>query len=297
MAGEVAERIQLTNRYLFTGKLVMKTALHIGGGHITQSNSDSPVVLTPEEKPFIPGSSFKGALRSTIEKLIPMLPEEFGLYACGLPSDPDPNSSCPTAKGVRDVYQLTREEFEMRCHTCKLFGSPFAASRIAISDLYLAKDEKRPLEDDWSGVIQVRDGVAIDRDSESAVDERKYDFEVVPATTAFDLTIMLENATDEDLQLVSIGLNEYMSGFSSIGGMRSRGLGLCVLKDVTIYQFDLERKGISGEERLQQLKTYLLEREPAKKFPQVFSGEKAIAFLQARIQEIFLEGEKKDDVK
>lgn len=63
------------NRYVFTGRLVMRTALHIGGGKVTLSSSNSPVVLTPEQKPYIPGSSFKGALRSTIEKIVPGLPD------------------------------------------------------------------------------------------------------------------------------------------------------------------------------------------------------------------------------
>jgi len=55
-----ANRYTLRNRYLFKGNLVMQTALHIGGGRVSLSSSDSPIVLTPEEIPFIPGSSFKG---------------------------------------------------------------------------------------------------------------------------------------------------------------------------------------------------------------------------------------------
>src|SRR5260370_20958107 len=79
---ELANRYELRNRYQFQGRLVMQTALHIGGGKVTLSSSDSPVVLTPEEIPFIPGSSFKGALRSTVEKLVPGLPGD--LFSCGL---------------------------------------------------------------------------------------------------------------------------------------------------------------------------------------------------------------------
>ena len=54
--------LHISNRYIFKGSLMMQTALHIGGGRVTLSSSDSPVVLTPEEIPFIPGSSFKGSL-------------------------------------------------------------------------------------------------------------------------------------------------------------------------------------------------------------------------------------------
>ena len=85
-------RYEVHNRYLFEGRLVMQTALHIGGGKFTLSHSDSPVVLTPEEQPFIPGSSFKGALRSAIEKLVPSLPESAGLRSCGLPKKLDPTN-------------------------------------------------------------------------------------------------------------------------------------------------------------------------------------------------------------
>src|SRR5436305_14987526 len=74
-------RYMLRNRYVFKGSLVLRTALHIGGGKVTLSSSDSPVVLTPEQKPYIPGSSFKGALRSTVEKIVPSL---LGFSSCAL---------------------------------------------------------------------------------------------------------------------------------------------------------------------------------------------------------------------
>jgi hypothetical protein len=56
---EWENRYALRNRYLFTGKLIMQTALHIGGSKATLSSSDSPVVLTPDQKPFIPGSALR----------------------------------------------------------------------------------------------------------------------------------------------------------------------------------------------------------------------------------------------
>ena len=68
-------------RYLFQADLTLKTGLHIGGGRATFSPSDSPVIRTPDGKPFIPGSSFKGAFRSTVEKLAPVIDS---LWSCGL---------------------------------------------------------------------------------------------------------------------------------------------------------------------------------------------------------------------
>jgi len=268
---EQTNRYALRNRYQFKGRLVMQTALHIGGGKVTLSNSDSPVVLTPEDIPFIPGSSFKGALRSTVEKLVPSLPESAELFSCGLIELPDETVKadkkagrkvCPTIRQRAIVLerrnnsnreeQILAEALGDLCHTCQLFGSPFAASHININDLYMPSDE-------WSGIIQVRDGVAIDRDSEKAKDRLKYDFEVVPASAVFDLEIMLENATPQDLQLISVGLSEFVHGFGVIGGKRSRGLGACRLENLVVSA--LELTGVAEGERNKRLRNYLLKRE------------------------------------
>ena len=101
-------RYELRNRYIFRGRLVMQTALHIGGGKVTLSSSDSPVVLTPDQKPFIPGSSFKGALRSTVEKLVPGLP---GFSTCAL-IDLDKNAlqaELDRGKDIKDICSTVRQ--------------------------------------------------------------------------------------------------------------------------------------------------------------------------------------------
>lgn len=258
VANEQPRLYGLQNRYLFEGKLVMKTGLHIGGGKATLSHTDSPVVLTPDELPFIPGSSFKGTLRSTIEKVVAGLPADLGLHSCGLLTlTQAPGEICSTARqeqiveerrahpdSAEDTLNKARQSL---CHTCQLFGSPFAAARITVNDLYLINDE-------WSGRTQIRDGVAIDRDSETARSGLKYDFEVVPSTTVFGMRLVLENASETDLQLISIGLSEFAGGFGSIGGFRSRGLGACILTDLQIHVLDL------ADERLrkQRLYAYLL---------------------------------------
>jgi CRISPR-associated RAMP protein (TIGR02581 family) len=290
------KRYDLRNRYVLKGKIVMQTAFHIGGGKGTLSNSDSPVVLTPEGLPFIPGSSFKGSLRSTIEKLVPNLPETAGLRTCGLLNKSKEEFEQLKAKGkdrevcptipVRqaDITQLRRDNpghedeiqdmvFDQLCDTCLLFGSPYAAARISISDLYITDTQ-------WGSVIQRRDGVAIDRDSEKAKDRLKYDFEVVPASTTFDMEIMLENVTPQDLQLISIGMSEFVHGFGVIGGKRSRGLGVCLLEDLKVQGLELVGDDITPQERNQRLRDYLLER----KFPLEQDGEE---FLNEHINKIF----------
>ena len=248
-------RYELRNRYVFEGNLEMRTGLHIGGGKATLSYTDSPVVLTPEGLPFIPGSSFKGTLRSTIEKMVASLHTDL-LHSCGLPAKDIPGESCPTARQRAIVEErrahpdkadeIVDKARQQLCQTCQLFGSPYAAARITVNDLYLINDE-------WSGSTQIRDGVAIDRDSETAKHGAKYDFEVVPSTTVFALRLIIENATEQDLQLISIGLNEFVNGFGGVGGLRSRGLGACILNDLQIRYMEL-----TDAERKQRLKRYLL---------------------------------------
>lgn len=296
-------RYELRNRYVFRGQIIMQTALHIGGGKATLSSSDSPVVLTPDQKPFIPGSSFKGALRSAIEKIVPSLPEAAHLRSCALIEQSDdltipvstekdrppawPKGVCPTT-WQRGLTALRRENtnprwdkaivddaFDHICSTCRLFGSPFAAARVSVDDLYMPADE-------WAGVIQTRDGVAIDRDSETAKDRLKYDFEVVPASATFNLEITLENATRQDLQLLCVGLSEFIHGFGVLGGKRSRGLGVSRLENLRVWGLELE--GIDEAERNKRLLNFLVHKQFSS---EAVPGEE---FLQMHIESIFTGG-------
>ena len=148
----------MRRKYVFTGKLELKSAMHIGGGDINLRGTDSPVVLTPEGEPFIPGSSFKGVFRSTVEKLVGVIPNQTTCYLS------EGEGDCPTASqekfnnrrrnGNWSEAELVTVLSDELCDTCKLFGSPFSASKIFFSDLYV---------DEWAEATQVRDGVAIDR--------------------------------------------------------------------------------------------------------------------------------------
>lgn len=261
-------------RYVFTGELVPVTALHIGGGKATLSTTDSAVIRGADQKPFIPGSSLKGSLRSTVEKLAAAVP---GLRSCALTDGEGGN--CPGAPGEaqRKFHERRRNEvwdertllaeLETLCDTCNLFGSPFQASKLQTDDLPLIS---------WAGATQVRDGVGIDRDSERAVDRIKYDYEVVPPESSFSLHIALEEPTDRDLTLACLGLYEFVSGFGQVGGKRSRGLGRCELRNLKIYTLDLR----DDASRTDKLRKYLLGRKLEEKMSLEADPD---SFLQKRI--------------
>lgn len=271
----------IDRRYLFTGKLALQTALHIGGGDSILRTTDSPVLRGADGKPFIPGSSLKGAFRSIVEKLAATL---------GLPNS-HLDAIDPMADWIKEFNRERRgesaggdvetwdEERTLReiarrwPATSLLFGTTYCASKIYFSDLKLA--------DGCEGIIQRRDGVAIDRDSERAVDGLKYDFEVVAPSLQFDCEIRLEGPTDLDLQLTCLGVHEMTSGFFGVGGKRSRGLGNCQLRDLAIYILDLTVADIP--ERSRRLRKYLLGKTPQEKMTHI---DNPGAFLEQHIQSL-----------
>jgi len=246
----------LKNRYLIQGEITMETAFHIGSSRGDTLVTDKPILRNAYGRPIIPGSSIKGAFRSAIERIVFSLD---GVKTCALI---DGYKAClTTSKGLQMKMEENRNKLEMKgtsastiednllkftldnlCHTCLLFGSPYTASKVLFHDL-------RPLS--WAEVTEIRDGVAIDRDSERAVDNHKFDFEVVPSQALFSFTMQLENPTTKELGLIAVGLQEFRQGLVPLGGMKSRGLGKCKLKE------DIEIRGLELQ-NYTQLSNYLV---------------------------------------
>ena len=104
----------------------------------------------------------------------------------------------------------------------KVFGTPWQASKFQVRDLTVQRDS-------WFGQYQERDGVSIDRDTETAVDGRLYDFQVVPAGAKFDFRAVFENGEDWELGLLVTGLQQFKMQQIPLGGGNSRGLGVVQL--------------------------------------------------------------------
>lgn len=62
--------MKLTKKIILTGKIELKTGLHIGGNKDSMEigGIDSGVIKTANKVPYIPGSSLKGKLRSLLAK-------------------------------------------------------------------------------------------------------------------------------------------------------------------------------------------------------------------------------------
>lgn len=215
---------KLERRILVKGKLELLSGLHIGVGRGTEvTTSDNLVVRDIKDRPFIPGSSLKGILRSSLEGLFRGLIgkiKHFNL-SCDIIADPcvkvDETVKEQWRRSRKDVTEGIMEEVEKGCEICKLFGSPWLASRVMFQDL--------PVDGKWYGYMETRDGVAIDRETETAMPQRKFDFEVVPSGTVFDLNVYLENPTDYQLGMLFLTFEQLNQGFTLLGGNKSRGLG------------------------------------------------------------------------
>jgi CRISPR-associated RAMP protein (TIGR02581 family) len=261
-----------TSRLHLRGHLVFDSALRVGAARTTAVDQpDSPVLRDAAGRPYVPGSSLKGALRSYTESLLRTLQIHPGIedrnLACmsvGKPMQRPKNDAedhlCLTQGEVsvlkrvapdrwhtdEDVSDVLRarlpnpEELaadlcakseeavldgvlrDLSCWTCRLFGSPWLASKVLIRDL--------PLTVDFAERTEIRDGVGIDRDTGRAAAGLKYQFEVVPVGAAFDLDLLVENASPAELGVLWLGLRGFEQGYVLMGGAKSRGLGRCTLK-------------------------------------------------------------------
>ncbi len=221
------------NRLEITGVLTTITALRISAGRSTEPiGSDLPVMKDALGKPLIPGSSFKGAMRSRLESFLRGIDSSF---AANPAIEAEWSITSQEMKELKETCDndeaLTREIIEQTDLISLLFGSPWIASKFQVRDLTV-------LPETWFGQYQERDGVAIDRDTETAADGKLYDFQVVPAGTQFEFKAVVENAAEWELGLLMIGLHQFETEQIPLGGGRLRGLGVVKLDIKEMLWFD-----------------------------------------------------------
>ncbi|MFB2974749.1 CRISPR-associated RAMP protein Csx7 [Microseira sp. BLCC-F43] len=226
------------NRLEIAGTLWTVTALRISAGRSTEPiGSDLPVIKDALGRPLIPGSSFKGALRSRVESFLrgivgsdrklvanPAIEDEWSITSKEMKELKEQNTN---------DLDLTKAILNQTDLVSCLFGSPWVASKFQVRDLTVQPDA-------WFGQYQERDGVSIDRDTETAADGKLYDFQVVPAGTPFEFKAVVENAEDWELGLLTIGLHQFETEQIPLGGGRSRGLGVVKLEIDKMRWIDVE---------------------------------------------------------
>lgn len=238
------------SRLEITGILTTVTALRISAGRSSEPiGSDLPVIKDVFDRPLIPGSSFKGAMRSRLESFLRGILGDNPALVANPADDLEWSITKQEMTKIKEDHQdndvaLTKEIIEKTDLISLLFGSPWLASKFQVRDLTIHDPANN-----WFGQYQERDGVAIERDTETAADGKLYDFQVVPAGTPFDFQVVVENADSWELGLLMIGLHQFETEQVPLGGGRSRGLGVVKLEIDEIYWINPQKP--------QDLKDYL----------------------------------------
>ncbi len=194
----------LQARWVITGTVRLATAGHLGGGD--EGPADLNVVrdrAEAEGRPLMPGASLAGALRSH-------LADRLGGYG-------GPEDGRVTA----------------------LFGAIPKDDQGTQSPLVVFD----ALGTEPTARVEIRDGVAITACTGTAQDHKKYDFEVLPAGTAFAVRVdlLVEEAADEPALLSALlaALDGLAQGEIALGLRRSRGLGELEATEWRAWRFDL----------------------------------------------------------
>lgn len=206
-----------------TGKLQLRTALHVGTGEGTEI-ADDLLRRDARGRLLIPGTAIAGALRSMATRIAPRLEGQRLCQAIDDPENYDAKKAC-------------------QCLVCRLFGdvNPQEDEDAATSARILVYDAALEV----APPLHIRDGVGIDRVAGAAArrERIKFDLEVLPAGTAFNLRIEIDRHLQDDqaLQLLAATLAEWHEGRGVVGGRVSRGLGAFVLANPQFIKRDLNQ--------------------------------------------------------
>jgi CRISPR-associated protein Csm3 len=229
---------KLEKRVIFNGTIDAATPLHIGSGkpEVEVGQVDMPVLTDPSGQPYIPGSSLKGRVRAEAERIA----RKEGINVC---KPPDVRNMCGSTKAKVDDF----------CICCKIFGSAggiSSASKVKFRDAYPVEKIEAMLE---------RTGVAIDREKGTASRGALYTIQAVPAGVKFNLEIVAENLTEEELRLLLAALKSVED--SALGGSSTRGFGKVKFnmehvreRTAKFYLGEEAEKTFSGEELKRWLK-------------------------------------------
>ncbi|MBX3249960.1 MAG: CRISPR-associated RAMP protein [Myxococcales bacterium] len=214
------------------------SALRIGVGRSHDAlGTDLPVLRDARGVPMIPGASIKGVLRSQVEALFRATNPEWARD----PFEPQPEAEEAEGSAADRAAARQREVAEHADEAGKIFGMPSLASHVRVGDA-------TPV---GSVIVEVRDGVAIDRDLGRVSGSKKYDYEVIAAGSRFQFELMMDGLDDAREGAVVAGLELLDEGFARLGGFKSRGLGRVRLDEMQVSRVEgpsLERSEPSWQE-------------------------------------------------
>lgn len=224
---------QLHSRHRFQGTLRPESPLRLSSGRASET-TDAPLMRDRSGHIYLPGTSLRGALRSEIERTLEAVGTAAGLRTCVLFTESEEPDACVSVSRTKREMLLEiddddkalkfLEDKDNLCDVCRLFGSPVYASRLVIEDAYAIGGA------DPRSKTAIRDGVGIDRDTGTARENVKFNFEVLETGIDFQLRLSVENLDDTDRKLLNVAFGLLRGGLH-LGGKRAGGCGLVRLVD------------------------------------------------------------------
>ncbi|MGC9523579.1 MAG: type III-A CRISPR-associated RAMP protein Csm3 [Anaerolineae bacterium] len=236
------KQIKLEGRVFITFDLEAVTGLHIGGSDtgIEIGGVDKTVIRNKlDNQPYVPGSSFRGKVRSLLEKYRGLKQNQSinqgFIHSCGA-----------EYKKEREQWEKGRPEY-LNCPVCQIFGVPgervFATpTRLVVRDVPLSKASKERLEKVAHTDLPYTESkteVSIDRVTAQANPRQ---MERVPAGAVFgpaELVYSLYSGDDcdpardiDNLRVLAEGLQLLEDDY--LGGLGSRGSGKVALKEIRV---------------------------------------------------------------
>ncbi|MCM8826478.1 MAG: type III-A CRISPR-associated RAMP protein Csm3 [Candidatus Omnitrophica bacterium] len=221
----------LLGKVVIKGSIYVVTGLRIGGPTtgLKIGGVDQPVISDAFGKPYIPGSSLKGKLRTLIERKerVPLNKKD--------------------KEGNSIGHECDDEEKYNKCAICKIWGilgtdkikGVPVLTRLIARDVYLdetsiTEEMKKNLELEWT---EIKMETAIDRYKGTALEGSLRTIERVPAGARFSPMEIIYNVYEESDEEILIKVFEAMELLEHdyLGGMGSRGYGKVEFKDIEVF--------------------------------------------------------------
>lgn len=215
----------LVARWVLTAMLRLETSAHFGGQG--DSALDMPILRCARTgRPLLPGTSLGGALRAhLLDRISGYRSEEFE-YESG------------SRKPSTEARMVAKLFGSVRGQDISKPDDAGQSSLIVFDALGTLPPEAASTE--------VRDGVLIESATGIAADHKKFDFEVLPPGTAFNVRCdVLVSANDDETELLSLlcaSLEGLGNGDVHIGLRRSRGLGEVACGNWTAQRYALSTR-------------------------------------------------------
>jgi len=223
---------RIFNQVVLDVRMKVNRTLLVGSGQgdITPGGVDIPQIRMTtgrnpdvQGEPYVPGSSLKGAIRSTCETVIRTFVDDCRSSGVLCYDDaPEEKTTCGEGEG---------EEARPLCMMCDTFGNTNRISKVSFDDAFLTN-----MGVFGDRVVQHRAGVSLKRTT-GAVDKGPFFIEFVPRGAEFEFKILCTNILPAELKLLLLALELFNQGRFKLGGQKSRGMGSVTFEvdSVTTY--------------------------------------------------------------